>query len=370
MLNINELIAGFRMFPSYIRIGGLREDLPRGFHEAVRELLRADAEEARRVRGPAHRQPDLRQAHAGRRQLHLEQCYQYGLVGPMARAAGSTYDVRKAYPTPLRDLRLRHARPSPDADVFDRYRTRIREMHESIKICTQALDRITPTRRLRDRRPAHRPAAEGQGLHRDGSADSALPDPLAGLHRAGRRGIRAGRGPARRARRLHRVRRHQPSRARAPRGRPRCWPVRRWSRCSSARSSPTSSPSSARPTSSWETWTGEFPSRDAVRGRLPEVRPAAVAGRRGRSPSRPSSAQKFEELATHYPPEQRKSAILYALFMVQDRSATFRRRCGTWPRSSAARRLTSRTSPRTTRCSTSSRSASTSSRCAGRCRAR
>src|SRR4029078_2246428 len=34
-LNINEMIAGFRMFPSYIRVGGLREDLPPGFHEAV-----------------------------------------------------------------------------------------------------------------------------------------------------------------------------------------------------------------------------------------------------------------------------------------------------------------------------------------------
>ena len=39
ILNINELIAGFRMFPSYIRIGGLREDLPQGFHEAVRVVL-------------------------------------------------------------------------------------------------------------------------------------------------------------------------------------------------------------------------------------------------------------------------------------------------------------------------------------------
>src|SRR5690242_8609773 len=35
ILNINEMIAGFRMFPSYIRVGGLREDLPRGLHEAV-----------------------------------------------------------------------------------------------------------------------------------------------------------------------------------------------------------------------------------------------------------------------------------------------------------------------------------------------
>src|SRR5437660_10638947 len=39
LLNINELIAGFRMFPSYIRVGGLRDDLPRGFHDAVRAVL-------------------------------------------------------------------------------------------------------------------------------------------------------------------------------------------------------------------------------------------------------------------------------------------------------------------------------------------
>src|ERR1044071_5579451 len=39
LLNLNEMLAGFRMFPSYMRVGGLREDLPRGFHEAVREFL-------------------------------------------------------------------------------------------------------------------------------------------------------------------------------------------------------------------------------------------------------------------------------------------------------------------------------------------
>jgi len=39
LLNINELLAGFRMFPSYMRVGGLREDLPRGFHAAVQDFL-------------------------------------------------------------------------------------------------------------------------------------------------------------------------------------------------------------------------------------------------------------------------------------------------------------------------------------------
>src|SRR5437870_10579314 len=39
LLNINEMLAGFRMFPSYMRVGGLREDLPRGFHAAVCAFL-------------------------------------------------------------------------------------------------------------------------------------------------------------------------------------------------------------------------------------------------------------------------------------------------------------------------------------------
>src|SRR5499433_581169 len=39
LLNINEMLAGFRLFPSYMRVGGLREDLPRGFHDSVRAFL-------------------------------------------------------------------------------------------------------------------------------------------------------------------------------------------------------------------------------------------------------------------------------------------------------------------------------------------
>src|SRR6188472_2859742 len=39
LLNLNELLAGFRLFPSYMRVGGLREDLPRGFHAAVVAFL-------------------------------------------------------------------------------------------------------------------------------------------------------------------------------------------------------------------------------------------------------------------------------------------------------------------------------------------
>ena len=145
ILNINELIAGFRMFPSYIRIGGLREDLPRGFHDAVRELLQRMPVKLGEYEDLLTGNPIFIKRTQGVGNFNLEQCLQYGLVGPMARAAGSIYDVRKAYPYSSYDTFDFDIPTFTGGDVFDRYRTRIREMHESIKICTQALDRISPT---------------------------------------------------------------------------------------------------------------------------------------------------------------------------------------------------------------------------------
>jgi NADH-quinone oxidoreductase subunit D len=144
MLNINEAIAGFRFFPSYIRIGGLREDLPRGFHEQVRELLERMPKKLGEYEDLLTGNPIFVTRTTGVGTFSLEQCYQYGLVGPMARAAGSTYDVRKSYPYCGYETFDFDVPTYTGADVFDRYRTRIREMHESVKIASQALDRITP----------------------------------------------------------------------------------------------------------------------------------------------------------------------------------------------------------------------------------
>ncbi len=145
LLNINELLAGFRMFPSYMRVGGLREDLPRGFHEAVTSFLD-------QFPGKLAEYEDLltdneiyreRTRNVGR--ISRADALAYGLVGPIARAAGVDYDVRKAFPylgyetfdfgVPLR----------AEGDVYSRYLVRVAEMRESVTICRQALSRIAPT---------------------------------------------------------------------------------------------------------------------------------------------------------------------------------------------------------------------------------
>jgi NADH-quinone oxidoreductase subunit D len=144
LMNINELVAGFRMFPSYIRVGGLREDLPPGFHEAVSAFLdyfpaKIDEYEAlltknqiwiKRTRGVGV--------------LSADHTVGLGLVGPLARAAGVPYDVRKAFPYSGYETYDFKVPTETHGDVYDRYLVRVEEMRQSVKISKQALARISP----------------------------------------------------------------------------------------------------------------------------------------------------------------------------------------------------------------------------------
>src|ERR1051326_4546263 len=145
LLNLNEMLAGFRMFPSYIRVGGLREDLPRGFHAAVRAFLdRFPAKLADYEDLLTQNEIYLeRTKNVGR--ISKDDAVAYSLVGPIARSAGVDYDVRKAFPYLGYETYDFHVPTRAEGDVYARYLVRVAEMKESLKVCRQALDRITPT---------------------------------------------------------------------------------------------------------------------------------------------------------------------------------------------------------------------------------
>ena len=145
LLNINELIAGFRFFPSYIRIGGLREDLPRGFHEAVNAFLDRFPGKIDEFEGLLTKNDIYRRRTEGVGVISLDNAYAWGLVGPIARAAGSDYDVRKYFPYTGYETYDFKVPTATEGDVYARYRVRVAEMRESVKICQQAIARITPT---------------------------------------------------------------------------------------------------------------------------------------------------------------------------------------------------------------------------------
>ena len=145
LLNINELIAGFRFFPSYIRVGGLREDLPRGFHEAVNAFLDRFPAKIDEFEGLLTKNDIFRRRTEGVGVITQEDAMQWGLVGPILRAAGSDYDVRKYFPYLGYETYTFNIPTATEGDVYARYRVRIAEMRESVKICRQAISRITPS---------------------------------------------------------------------------------------------------------------------------------------------------------------------------------------------------------------------------------
>ena len=145
LLNLNEMLAGFRMFPSYLRIGGLREDLPRGFHQAVTEFLD-------KFPGKIDMYEDLLTKNQiwikrtkGVGALSKAQTLAMGLVGPIARAVGIDYDVRKTFPYLQYETFDFKVPTATEGDVYARYRVKVEEMRQSVRICRQALERITPT---------------------------------------------------------------------------------------------------------------------------------------------------------------------------------------------------------------------------------
>ena len=70
LMNLNEMLAGFRFFPSYIRVGGLREDIPRGFKEAVSAFLDRFPGKLDEYETLHHQEPDLARSHPRRRHHH------------------------------------------------------------------------------------------------------------------------------------------------------------------------------------------------------------------------------------------------------------------------------------------------------------
>src|SRR6266508_3689571 len=128
LLNLNEMLAGFRLFPSYIRVGGLREDLPRGFHAAVRAFLDKFPSKLGEYEDLLTTNTIYLQRTQGIGVISKDDAVAYSLVGPIARAAGIDYDVRKDFPYLGYDTFDFSVPTQTAGDAYARYQVRIAEM--------------------------------------------------------------------------------------------------------------------------------------------------------------------------------------------------------------------------------------------------
>jgi NADH-quinone oxidoreductase subunit D len=144
ILDVLELITGLRMNHGYIRPGGVAQDLPAGAVEKTRELLEILTKRLPTYDDLLTGNPIWQRRLQGVAHLDLQGCLALGVTGPILRSAGLAWDLRKVEPYCGYESYEFDVPTETTADAWGRYRVRMAEMYESMKIVEQALDRLKP----------------------------------------------------------------------------------------------------------------------------------------------------------------------------------------------------------------------------------
>jgi len=140
ILRIFEMFSGQRMMTSYIRIGGLALEPPRGWQHVVGKFINAFPSKVDEYEELLDANPIWMRRTQGVGIAPLEDLLDLGVTGPMIRAAGVKWDVRKDEPYSSYDQFDFEIPTRTENDVYARYRVRLSEMRQSARIIKQALE--------------------------------------------------------------------------------------------------------------------------------------------------------------------------------------------------------------------------------------
>jgi NADH-quinone oxidoreductase subunit D/NADH-quinone oxidoreductase subunit C/D len=166
ILDIFEAVAGSRMMCNYFRFGGVARDLPEGVLEKIKglcfERLPRRIDEIDRF---LTENEILRARGIGQGVLTAEDAIRYSAAGPLLRASGIPYDVRRAEPYSIYDRFEFDVAVRYNGDIYDRYLIRLDEIRQSIRIVQQAVKGL-PAGPIQTGKPQYQvrvPAGEAYG---------------------------------------------------------------------------------------------------------------------------------------------------------------------------------------------------------------
>ncbi|MGW8250027.1 MAG: NADH-quinone oxidoreductase subunit D [Anaerolineales bacterium] len=166
ILDVFEAVSGSRMMCNYFRFGGVARDLPDGQYEKIRALVydrlprKVDELDLYLTNNEI-----IRSRGEGVGVLTPKQAIAYSAVGPVLRASGVPYDVRRADPYGIYDRFDFDVAVRYHGDVYDRYLIRMDEMRQSLRILQQAV-RDMPEGPIQEGKPQYQvrvPAGEAYG---------------------------------------------------------------------------------------------------------------------------------------------------------------------------------------------------------------
>jgi NADH-quinone oxidoreductase subunit D len=146
IMDVFEALTGLRMNHAYIRPGGVLMDLPDGAPRAIRDLLDVLPRRIDEYETLLNDNPIWRERNVDVALLPAERALQLGVTGPPLRSAGVAADLRKDMPYSGYETYEFDVVTRTEGDAYARYRVRIDEMRQSLRIAEQALQRLLELR--------------------------------------------------------------------------------------------------------------------------------------------------------------------------------------------------------------------------------
>jgi NADH-quinone oxidoreductase subunit D len=142
ILDLFEMVTGARMHTRYYQVGGLAEDIPRGFFPEAQKFVRWMPKAVDDYEALVDRNAIWLERTKGLGLLSREDAIALGQTGPVLRGSGVDWDLRKANPYLAYDQVEFDVPVYENGDVWDRYKVHMDEMRESTRIVAQCLDRL------------------------------------------------------------------------------------------------------------------------------------------------------------------------------------------------------------------------------------
>ena len=142
ILDLSEMVTGTRMHTRYFQAGGLAEDIPRGFYPDARKFVDWMPKAVDDYEALVDQNEIWLERTKGIGLLSAEDAIALGQSGPVLRASGVEWDLRKAQPYLAYDEVDFRVPTYGNGDVWDRYKVHMDEMRESTRIVGQCLDRL------------------------------------------------------------------------------------------------------------------------------------------------------------------------------------------------------------------------------------